>query len=202
MDMGFQLNETQQDVLRELGNIGAGHAATALSILLREEVRMSVTSARLCAFDEISDVVGGAEEIVAGVFLRMSGDVYGNMFLLLSLKSARQLLHRLVQVEDEIEDFTEMDISALSEVGNIMGGSYLNAMSELSSLQMNQSVPAVAIDMAGAILDIGLFMSGEIYDSAILIDTCIWQGKDNIDGHFFLLPDPGSTEKLLHALGC
>jgi len=196
-----QLDERQADVLQEVGNVGAGHAATALSMLLHEEVRMSVTSARLCQFAEVSDVVGGPEAVVVGVFLRMYGDICGNMFLLLSLKSAKELLRKLLMSTGEIEDFTEMELSALAEVGNILGGSYLNAICMLSSLKMTQSVPAVAIDMAGAILDIGILMSGEIANSAILINTSIRQGDSDIDGHFFMLPDPDSTEPLLRALG-
>jgi chemotaxis protein CheC len=195
-------NEVQEDVLREVGNIGAGHAATALSSLLQEEVRISVTCARICSFDEISEVVGGPETVIAAVFLRMTGDVQGNMLLLLTLHSARQLLRRLFQSEREIEDFSELEISALGEVGNILAGAYLNAIGRLTSLTVAQSVPAVAVDMAGAILDIGILMAGETSDAALLIDTRIAQGPSEVEGHFFLLPDPQSLPILLTALGC
>ncbi len=199
---GWQLNDVEKDVLSELGNIGAGHAATALSVLLQQKVRMSVTAARICTFDEIADVVGGAEQLVVGVFLRMNGDISGNMFLLFSLESAKELLQKLLPGKDEFDDFTDIEISALGEVGNILGGAYLNAISDLVLLNMNQTVPAVAVDMAGAILDIGILMSGQTSDSAILIDTSIFQGDKSIDGHFFMLPDPESTAPLLRALGC
>jgi chemotaxis protein CheC len=197
-----QLNDVEKDVLSEFGNIGAGHAATALSVLLQQEVRMSVTDARICAFDEIADVVGGAEQLVTGVFLRVSGDICGNMFLLLSLDSATKLVQNLLPGSKDIEDFTEIEMSALAEVGNILSGAYVNAICGLSALKLTQTVPAVAIDMAGAILDIGILMSGQTSDSAILINTSIFQGKTNIDGHFFMLPDPDSTAPLLRALGC
>ncbi len=199
---GRQLNEVEKDVLSELGNIGAGHAATALSVLLQKEVRMSVTAARICEFDEIAEVVGGPEQLVAGVFLRMLGDVSGNMFLLLSLDSAKELLQKLLPGSSVFDDFTEIEMSALGEVGNILGGAYVSAICSLSTLKLNQSVPAVAIDMAGAVLDIGILMSGQASDSAILINTSIFQGDTNIDGHFFMLPDPDSTDPLLQALGC
>lgn len=198
----WKLDDYQVDVLQEVGNVGAGHAATALSMLLQDEVRMSVTSARLCPFAEISNVLGGPEELIVGVFLRIYGDICGNMFLLLSLVSAKKLLQKLMVTSEEMDDFTEMDVSALAEVGNILSGSYLNAICTLSSLKISQSVPAVAIDMAGAILDIGILMAGEVSDSAILINTSISQGGSNIDGHFFMLPDPGSTLPLFQALGC
>jgi chemotaxis protein CheC len=195
-------NEVQEDVLREVGNIGAGHAATALSSLLQEEVRISVTCARICSFDEISDVVGGPETVIAAVFLRMTGDVQGNMLLLLTLHSARQLVRRLLQSDREIEDFSELELSALGEVGNILAGAYLNAIGRLTSLTVMQSVPAVAVDMAGAVLDIGILMAGETSDAALLIDTRISQGPSEVEGHFFLLPDPQSLPILLAALGC
>lgn len=194
------LSDWQADVLREVGNIGAGHAAMALSTLLQSEVRMSVTSARICQFDEIAEEIGGAEAVIVAVFLRMSGDLSGNMMFLLSLASAKQLIQRLLPGE-EVEDFTELEMSALGEVGNILGGSYLNALSLLTSLRLQQSVPAVAIDMAGAVLDIGILMAGQVADSVVLIHTSIWQGTTNIDGHFFLLPDPDSGMPLLQALG-
>ncbi len=196
-----ELSDRQADVLKELGNIGAGHAATALSTLLRDNVRMSVSSARMCPFDEIADLAGGAESIIAGVFIRMSGDIEGNIMFLLSLNSAKQLIRRLLNQQAEADDFTELELSAIAEVGNIMGGSYLNAVSQLTRLRLWQSVPAVAVDMAGAILDIGLLAAGEVSDSAILIDTAIRQGTLDVSGHFFLLPDPGSTDILLKALG-
>jgi chemotaxis protein CheC len=192
----------QEDILREVGNVGAGHAATALSSLLQEEVRISVTSARVCSFDEIADVVGGAETVIAGVFLRMNGDVQGNMLLLLTLQSAKQLLRRLFQDGHEIEDFSELELSALGEVGNILAGAYLSAIGKLTSLNVAQSVPAVAVDMAGAVLDIGILMAGETSDAALLIDTRIVQGTSEVEGHFFLLPDPASLPVLLAALGC
>lgn len=194
-------NDQREDMLREIGNVGAGHAATSLSKLLESQVFISVTQAYVCSFDEIAERVGGPETIIAGIFLRMSGDIHGNMLLLLSLTSARQLLDRLLHGQSNMEDFSELEISALAEVGNILGGSYLNAISDLTSLNMTQSVPAVAVDMAGAILDIGILMAGETSDSAILIDTRIVDGLSELEGHFFLLPDPESLPTLLRALG-
>lgn len=202
MSRGAEFNALHADILREVGNVGAGHAATALSTLLQDEVRISVTSARLCTFDEIADTVGGAEAVTAGVFLRMTGDLNGNMLLLLTLRSAKHLTRQLLNSPNEVEDFTELEMSVLAEVGNILGGSYVNAIGTLTRLRLNQTVPAVAVDMAGAILDIGILMAGDAADSAILIDTSITQGESAIEGHFFLLPDPVSMVPLFEALGC
>jgi chemotaxis protein CheC len=199
--MNFHLGPRQLDILKEVGNIGAGHAAMALSTMMQQPIQVSVTAARLCSFDEIADVVGGPEQVVVGLFLRLGGDIEGNMLLMLSHDSAHKLVGRLLNQDSRSADFTEMELSALAELGNILGGSYMNAVSELASLHLYQSVPAVAIDMAGAILDIGIAATGEYADSAILIDTRLFDGQSAVDGHFFLLPDPPSTTPLLRALG-
>ncbi|MDP9728867.1 chemotaxis protein CheC [Alicyclobacillus tolerans] len=201
MSVFYNLDDRQQDILREVGNVGAGHAATALSVLLQESVQMSVTAARLCPFDEIADIAGGPEAPVVGIFLQIGGQMNGSMFLLLPMQSAEHLLHQLNLTGHEGLLFEELQLSALAEVGNILSGSYVTAISELASLQITLSVPSIAVDMAGAILDIGLAFSGDIADQAILINTQIWQGQMNIDGHFFLLPHPQSMVKLFSALG-
>jgi chemotaxis protein CheC len=128
------------------------------------------------------------------------GDVRGNIMLLLSLPSAKLLLRKLLPNSQDAVELTELEISALGEVGNILGGSYINAISALTALRMTQSVPAVAIDMAGAILDTAILIAGELSDSAILIDTVITQGSSDVEGHLFLLPDPDSLSPLLDAL--
>lgn len=201
--MSFTLGPKQLDILKEVGNIGAGHAAAALSLLMHgRPVQVSVTAARLCDFDDIAEVVGGSEQVVVGVFLRLTGDIRGSVMLLLTYASAENLLHRLLPGSNEGSlTFSELELSALAEVGNILSGSYINAVSELTALRVYQSVPAVAVDMAGAILDVGLAMVGESADSAILINTEMTQGDRVVDGHVFLLPDPQSTGPLLRALG-
>lgn len=201
MTAGLGLDDIQADVLREVGNIGAGHAATALSELLGQEIQLSVTSAKVFPFSSIADVVGGAEIVVAGVFLRISGDITGNIMFLLPITSALALTGQLLGRGDGATDFDELAISALGEVGNILTGSYLAAINALTGLRMQPTVPAVAVDMAGAVLDIGLISIGEVADEAILIDSTIFQGSTHMKAHFFLLPDPVSTHPLLTALG-
>ncbi len=190
------------DILQEVGNIGAAHAATALSELLGTPVRISVSSARRCTFDEVSEVAGGPDQLIVGVFVRVTGDIGGNMLLLMSVDSANILLQTLLGSKIVSGDYDDMQLSALGEVGNILGGAYTSAIATLTSLRMSQSVPAVAVDMAGAILDAGILATSEVSDFAVLIDTSIMGGASNIDGHFFLLPDPSSTVPLLDALGC
>lgn len=196
------------DILKEVGNIGAGHAATALSELLNKAIDMKVPSVKVVSFDEITDLVGGSENVVAAIFLRIEGEAPGNMFFMLPLAEATTLIQHLTQ--DETFDLTnppypELGLSALHEVGNILAGSYLSALSDFTQLNLQPSVPSLSIDMAIAILSYGLIELSHVGDYAIVIDTEITEKVDedtqNTRGHFFLLPDPDSYDKLFSSLG-
>jgi chemotaxis protein CheC len=190
------------DVLKEVGNIGAGHAATALSKLLDKPVDMLVPTVRMVPFEEISNSVGGSEQVVIAIFLRVEGETPGNIFFILSQESAKKMLRNLVGIEVNNEDsYSEMEISALNEIGNILAGSYLTSLADFTNLYMVPTVPSLAIDMAGAILSYGLLQYGEMGDHALFIDTKFLDGVDEIEGHFFLIPDPESFQKIFSALG-
>ncbi len=198
-----KFGDFQFDVLREVGNIGAGHAATALSKLIQKEVDMKVPQVKIIPFDEVADCVGGAEALVATVFLRVEGECPGNMFFILDLDSARHLLTQMIGSEMKSEDdmLSEMEISALHEIGNILAGSYLSSLADFTQLNLQPSVPALAIDMAGAILSYGLIELGRTGDFALTIDTAFFEGNEQVKGHFFLIPDPDSLEILFRSLG-
>jgi chemotaxis protein CheC len=190
------------DVLKEVGNIGAGHAATALSRLLDKPVDMLVPTVRMVPFEEISNSVGGSEQVVIAIFLRVEGETPGNIFFILSHESAKRILRNLVGIEVNNEDsYSEMEISALNEIGNILAGSYLTSLADFTDLYMIPTVPSLAIDMAGAILSYGLLQYGGMGDHALFIDTKFLDGEDEIEGHFFLIPDPESFQKIFSALG-
>jgi chemotaxis protein CheC len=192
----------QMDVLKEVGNIGAGHAATALSKLLDKPVDMLVPKVRMVAFEEIADSVGGAEQVVIAIFLRVEGETPGNLFFILTLDSAKKLLRNLVGIEVvDDEHYTDMELSALNEIGNILAGSYLSSLADFTQLYMSPTVPSLAIDMAGAILSYGLLQFGQMGEQALLIDTKFLDGNDEVEGHFFLIPDPESFNKIFIALG-
>ncbi len=194
--------ELQMDVLKEVGNIGAGHAATALSKLLDKPVDMLVPKVRMVPFEEIAESVGGIEQVVVAIFLRVDGETPGNMFFILTQESAKRLLSNIVGIEVESDDsYTEMELSALNEIGNILAGSYLTSLADFTNLNMQPTVPSLAIDMAGAILTYGLLQYGEMGDHALLIDTAFLEGKNEVEGHFFLIPDPQSFDKIFAALG-
>lgn len=206
MDPIKNINEFQLDVLREIGNIGAGNAATALSKLLQKPVDMNVPRVQILPFNEIAEFIGGEEMLIVTVFLRIEGDIPGNMFFILNIDAARELLDGVLldNVQEKSVEFSEIELSALQEMGNILAGSYLTALSDLTKLNLQPSVPALAIDMAGAILSYGLIELGRSGDYALVIDTQIEPGINRVnklEGHFFLLPDPESFETLFTSLG-
>ncbi|GIQ68621.1 CheY-P phosphatase CheC [Xylanibacillus composti] len=197
------LADFQMDVLKEVGNIGAGNAATALSKLLDKPVDMQVPKVNLLPFEAITNIVGGSEQVVIAIFLRVVGDAPGNMFFVIQPASAKKLLERIagLEIEEEEDRFSEMEYSALHEIGNILAGSYLSSLADFTKLSLQPTVPSLAVDMAGAILSFGLMEYGAMGDRALLIDTKFLEGQDAVEGHFFLIPDPESFGKMFAALG-
>jgi chemotaxis protein CheC len=194
--------EIQQDFLKEITNIGAGHAATSLSMLLNETITMEVPSVDFMAFESIADRFGGFEQAVVAIFLRFNGSIPGNMFFIITPDGAKRLLRGLVSMIGSSEHgFSEMEQSALSEIGNLLASGYLIALNQFTQLEMQPSVPSFAYDMAGAILTVGYLQYSEMGDKALLVDTTFTIGDEKIESHFFLIPDPQSFEPLFHALG-
>lgn len=195
-----RLNALQLDALKELGNIGAGNAATALSQILNKKVDMSVPRVKVYPIDEIPDLFGGSENIVVGVLLRMFGDMQGSLMFLLDEDSAKKLI--TMMMGEEVTDLTsELPMSAIMEVGNIISSSYLNSLSFFSKLTIIPSTPAFAYDMAGAILGTILFEISEVSDQVLLIETDFLGNGEAIKGHFFVLPDLPSLGILLKSVG-
>ncbi|MDN4616529.1 chemotaxis protein CheC [Paenibacillus sp. PsM32] len=202
MNLFGNLEGFKMDVLKEVGNIGAGNAATALSQLLDKPIDMAVPKVQILPFEKIADKVGGPEQIVLAVFFRVEGEAPGNLFFILTPEAGKGLLHRLAGIEASDEEFfNEMEQSALSEIGNILAGSYLSSLADFTKLSMTPTVPGLAMDMAGAILNYGLIQFGEMGDDALLIDTTFLEGKEEVEGQFFLIPDPESFDKIFKSLG-
>ncbi len=188
------------DVLRELGNIGAGNATTALAQMLQCKVDMKVPQVRLLNFDQVGAAMGGEEQIMAGIYLVVEGDITGSIMFLLEKESARHLIGKLMGMEPQGEDFSEMETSALKEIGNIITGSYLNSLSAMTNLKILPSIPELSIDMAGAILSVPAIEFGTLGDQILLIETQFTDDQE-IAGYFILVPDMESYEKILSSLG-
>ncbi len=194
------MSEEYYDVLKELGNIGAGNATTALAQMLQCKVDMKVPQVRLLNFDEVGAEMGGEEQIMAGIYLVVEGDITGSIMFLLEKESARHLVGKLMGVEPQGEQFSEMESSALKEIGNIITGSYLNSLSSITNLKIIPSIPDLSVDMAGAILSVPAIEFGTLGDQILLIET---QFSDDqaITGYFILVPDMESYGKILTSLG-
>ncbi|MCH5250709.1 MAG: chemotaxis protein CheC [Lachnospiraceae bacterium] len=188
------------DVLREIGNIGAGNATTALAQMLQCKVDMSVPKVALLEFKEVGDAMGGEEQIMAGIYLGVEGDITGSIMFLLEKNAARFLVSKLMGMELEGDEFSEMEFSALKEVGNIITGAYLNSLSALTNLVIYPTIPDVTVDMAGAIMSVPAIQFGEMGDRMLLIQNQFFD-EISIDGYFILMPDLESYGKILSALG-
>ena len=203
IDLG-NLNSLQYDVLKELGNIGAGNATTALSKLINAKIDMRVPKVNLLGFSELAKAMGREEEIMVGILLLLEGDVDGMMMFLLDVASARALVNSLMgKAEEEANDdinFDEMEFSALREIGNIITGSYLSALSDMTRLTIVSSVPSLQIDMAEAILSIPAIEFSKIGDKVLLIQTQ-FDDDSQISGYFVLVPELDSYDKILSSLG-
>ncbi len=196
-----QVSENYYDVLKELGNIGAGNAMTALSQMLQCKVDMKVPQVRLLEFSEVGDLVGGDEQVMVAVFLGVEGDITGSMMFMLQEQSARHLIQKTTMgLVPEGSEFEEMGLSAMQEVGNIITGAYLNSLSSMTSLTIFPSPPAWTIDRAGAILSVPAIQFG-IYGDKILLIQSQFYDEIQLDGYFILIPDLESYEKILAALG-
>ncbi len=190
------------DVLKEIGNIGAGNATTALSQMINTKVDMKVPVVELLEFRDLPDVVGGAETIVVGILLTIDGDIDGMMMFMLEEDSAHHLVDMIVGIKsDESREFTEMDLSALNEIGNIIAGAYLSSLSALTNMRINASVPYMSIDMSGAILSVPAIEFGKIGDKALLIQSQFCEDDDEVNGYFILIPTLDSYDKIMNSLG-
>ncbi len=196
-----EINAMYIDVLREIGNIGAGNATTAIANMLNLKIDMSVPQVELLPVEKIGTVIGAEDAVIVGIMLGVEMDIEGSMMFLMDMPSAKHLVNQLMMRDYNYDaEFDEMDLSALKEVGNIIAGSYLSALSGLTNLSISPTVPFVTIDMAQAILSVPATMFGMMGDTALLIKTEFGDTVD-MNGFFILMPEEESFEKILTSLG-
>lgn len=186
------------DVLRELGNIGAGNATSALAAMLKCKVDMKVPQVKMLEFKDVGAILGGEEQEMAGAYLGVEGDVTGSILFLVKKSVALHLVEKLMGRKSD--NFGEMEQSAYKEISNIITGSYLNALSSLTGLTIYPSVPDLTVDMAGAILSVPAVEFGIYGDNILLIQSQI-SDDIAIDGFFVMVPDMESYKKILSSLG-
>lgn len=188
--------DTQLDALRELANIGSGTASTALSGMLGKSVDISVPNAFVLPMAEAVGSIGDPESDSTGVVLGIVGEMPGSVLLLFTPKDA-ELMCGLLGVEAD----SEYGISALMEIGNIVGASYINALGQMIGMELEPTPPAAATDMLGAIVQTVLAERAGAGDVALLLDSDLVVEGEDCSVSFLLVPDQGGVEQMLERLG-
>ncbi len=197
-----KLNRVQQDALQELCNIGMGHATTALAQLMGKTIYFDIPRVSQTRISQVPEVIGGAEEVVAGIYLRFSGEITGNILLVFPKTSVLMLRKIITGNHSKKLSFDEYNTSLLKEVGNILAGSYLSVMEKLLKMRLVHSVPWFAFDLASAIIDPILVDLGREADTTVVIEAEFsLRESPELKGKFYLLPDNRSVKLMLAAVG-
>jgi chemotaxis protein CheC len=197
------LKESQLDAIREVANIGAGHAATALSQMTNRTIMITVPRVNVRPLEQACDMVGTPQDVIAAVLMHMMGDLTGRALLLFPERAARTLCDFLLRRElGTTQEFGLMEQSSLKETGNILGSAYLNALSDFMGMMLVPSVPSLVIDLSGAILTTAHVNFGHARDYAFCVETSfrVEGAAEPLGGHFLLLPDVASLRSIFDAI--
>lgn len=197
-----KINESHIDLFKEIGNIGAGNAATSLSMMMNTKIEMSVPSAKVVPIAKISEIFENPEEIVTGVRMRLEGDVSGFILFVIDLNGTKKVLKRLMgNSPDNILNIDEISKSALLEIGNIVCGSYIIALSNFSGLNTNSRVPELTVDMITAIVSETCLNLMDYEDYILIIEADIIIENENVRAFLMFLPESESMKKILKKMG-
>ncbi|HEX6559179.1 MAG TPA: chemotaxis protein CheC [Longimicrobiales bacterium] len=197
------LGPRQLDALREVANIGAGHAATALSQMVHTRIMVDIPEIKIVKFEDVGELIGAPDEVVSAVMMQLLGDVTGRTVQVFPWRTAVRLTSVLLRrnTVPGPEDFGEIEQSALKEVANILVGAYINALSEFMGLMLIMSPPAIAIDTAQAVMTTSYLNFGEHQDYVFAVATRLGMDEHTeLGAHFLLLPDNASLKVILRAL--
>ena len=197
-----EMNMLELDMIREVGSIGTGNAASALSGLLGTSVGITLPRVLILGHNEAREKLGDPEKVVVGVISQMSGDISGIMLFLFDLDYINAILKRLVGKETaSYQELGELELSALTEVGNITISTYVNALSTLAGMTISLSVPAVAIDMLGGLLAVPIAQFGYETDKLLMLDGKFCMDGKEYDSNMLMMPDIQSLNSLMKKLG-
>lgn len=202
----INLTNGQMDALKEIGKVGTVNAAASMSMLVNRNVHMDVPTVNVVSFDEMMNLLGGADELIVGILFEISGDIKGTVYFILTVEEANWLITKMANQTDFSlfgkESSDDLAKSVLMETGNILTSSYLSALSDYVELDIIPSIPYFSIDMAGAVLTVGLVEISKSSDYAMVIETDINSetSEEKIRGKFFLLPDPESLDKIFEKI--
>lgn len=203
MENVLNITRTQLDALREVGNIGSGNAASALAQFLNRKIDMSVPNASIMDLNEIPNIVGGPDQLNMGIFLKIMGEISGRFLLMITEKTSIKMLKTLIPGCDvkTMSNIGEMECSCMREIGNILAGAFLNALSVLTQTPMLNSLPTMKFDYAGAVIDSVVADMVAVSDKVLMIETSFIEEEEDMRLHIFILPAPDSLQKLLQKIG-
>lgn len=196
------ITEYEMDILREVGSIGTGNAATALSQMLLKKISITLPRVEVLSFEEAVDKLGGPEKIITAVLTRLSGDLEGMMLYLQEKEFINEVLECLLSEQIEgYEDLGELEISALKEIGNIIMASYINSISDLAGFKVNLSIPGIGVNMLGALLSVPIVEFGYETNNILIVEGNFLFGDNKVECQVLFLLDLKSLDKLLNTLG-
>ena len=197
-----EMNELEIDILKEIGSIGGGNAATALSSMLNAKVNMSLPKVEILDFNEALVNVGDPEEVVAAILVEMSGELGGIMLFILTKEFSHEILLRMLgKTKEDFFELEEIDSSVLMEIGNIVISSYITAMASLVNMSVELSVPQLAVNMLGGIMSVPIAMMGQHSDRIMMITGNFMIDEKALNSNMLLLPDVESLNVLMKKLG-
>ena len=200
----LSLKPVQLDALREVANIGAGHAATALSQMTGQTIMIAVPRIRITPLQEVPPTIGGPDDPVVAVLMNMLGDLTGRTFLVFPKETAIRLSELLMRRPHQGGgELNALEESAIKEAGNILSGAYMNALSDFMHLMLIPSPPSLAVDMARAVMTTAFLQFGTDRDLVFCVETefMMTDANEVLRGIFLLLPDMASLRAILRAIG-
>ena len=196
------LSDMHFDVLREIGNVGSGNAATSLSAMLNTQVDMNIPTVKILDVEELAETIGGPENQVVGILFSLHEDFEGMMMFITEKQFAHLVLNILMNKNFEsFEDLGEMDISAIKEVGNIMVSAYMGAIAQMTNFRIALSPPSIAIDMVGALLNVPAVEIEKYGDKALFIQDGFINGSEQVTSYLLLIPEIGYLKKIFQVFG-
>lgn len=197
-----QITDEEKDMLREAGNIASGNAMTSLSKLIGCTLDMNVAKVQIKKLNEVTELFGSADNVIAGMIINVYGDLNAMLLLALETQSALKVINSILNTNcTDINSLTELDYSVLCETGNILAGSYLNALNEFTGLEFDVSIPQMAVDMVGAILNYPAIEFARNDNTMLFVETEFQDSNEVLNGIYTLILDNASYNKLLDSLG-
>ncbi len=196
------LSDMQLDALREVGNIGAGHAATALSQLVDKPIDLTYPELEIVPIGDVPKVFGGPEQLVGAIYLRLLGDISGGILFMMPRDSALALIDLMhSRSTGTSKSFGHDEEALVTHVASILASAYIAAIARMADLNILPSTPSFVLDMAGAILEVAITEVGMTADSALFVRTSFADESTSVDAGLFFLPDPESLKVILGRLG-